>query len=225
MKYFRGLISLLLGIFIFGCSIGVYNYPRTVEKDRLSLNVGYFATIRDSYSYIYGPYVSVVGYPEIFLRYGLEDNLDVGLRLFGLGFLSDVKYQFLGDKESFLASSFDLEFGATYLPFPLNYYSYSPSMIFNIGVATLFDVMWIKLFSTYFGLKFRFTYSIFSPPYFTGSDNLTVPSPVGILFIGIFGISFLNGYNYGVNFELSFMKSLLSDAWGVSPSLIVRVKF
>ncbi|MEN2997583.1 MAG: hypothetical protein ABDH28_00875 [Brevinematia bacterium] len=229
MKKTIAILTYLSTIILYsGCSAGFYQYPRTLEEGKFEIGVGTFFSIFQVPSYIYPSYeytnqLSFVGYPDLFLRYGISDNVDVGIRLWGLmGFLSDIKLQFLGDKDSLFASSADLEFGATFVPIP-TYPGTTPGGLMALSIALLGDVMPSKDLGFYFGAKVRLTYVPSPFTYYT--PNPVPPTSLGLTSIFTAGVLLLNSYNYNVIFEVNFMKSILSEKWALGPCIGVKIKF
>ncbi len=53
--------------------------------------------------------------PEIGFRMGLSDNLDMGIKLFSLGFLGDLKYAFIQNRDRGLSVAIDAGVGYSYI--------------------------------------------------------------------------------------------------------------
>lgn len=224
-------ISLILS----SCSIGAFQYPRTLNKGKLELGIGTANSIYpNTYQDYYTNYtiLSFVSYPDIFFRVGLEDNVDVGLRYWlPLGFMSDVKYMFIGDRESPFAASFDFEFGTTFQPF---YYLTTSGLLIDLAAGLYFDYMPVDVISIYGGLKLRNVFNIENTypepiPVYNSSYYYGSTSPRGIptflTLMSTFGFALLPKYNYTILFEINFSKSLFSDMWAFAPCLGIKIKF
>jgi hypothetical protein len=101
-----------------GCfSFTNFQTARTVGKDKtelgFSINALGFSEI-DSSAFIRIPTFEFGG------KYGITENIDVGVRLSNFGtFLGDFKYQFYGDKESMFAAATGISLGASMFGFSL----------------------------------------------------------------------------------------------------------
>jgi hypothetical protein len=91
----RGLLSLvILSILtLVGCNPAVVQPVRVVEKNKTELNIGSTLSavrVADIYN---GYHNSFVIYPDIMLRYGVENGVDAGLRIWQIfGVIMDVKW-------------------------------------------------------------------------------------------------------------------------------------
>lgn len=234
-KTFILLLNLILLIFTFSCTIGMYQHPRVVGKDKIQLGFGTFFSFTDMIGYSggttsYQKYISFVGYPDIFLRYGISEQVDIGIRYWNLvGILSDLKYQFFGDTNSELAMSLNVEFGSSYIPYPVIYET-SPNITIAWGFGLLADYRINKDFSIYGGIKLRVTIIpaptiVMMLPVEMDYETVNIGLPA-VMFtsIGTLGISILESYNFNILAEVNLLKSVLSDKWAIAPGICFRLK-
>lgn len=159
------------------------------------------------------------------MRYGISDNTDTGVRIWlPLGFISDIKWQFIGDRESKIAASLDFDFGVNYVFYPVNYYSpVVPGIILTASLAPFMDILIVNDFSIYIGLRIRSSYI---PVVITYMEYPFQIFPLEINAIGTIGISLMNSYNYNILLEMNIMKSLFYlEKWAFSPAIGIKIKF
>jgi hypothetical protein len=235
----RGLFSLvILSILtLVGCNPAVVQPVRVVEKNKTELNIGSTLSavrVADIYN---GYHNSLVIYPDIMLRYGVENGVDVGLRIWQIfGVIMDVKWQFLGDRTSTFASSVDFELGWSWSLFP--YYlpdgGYLTGIPIVSGIAVGGDVMISEFLSVYLSSKLRFTFmanydKYYPEPVIMDSGYLyssrSYEPLMGLVSIDSLGLVVLPKNNFSVVAEFSLGISLLNNLTPVAFSVVPRIKF
>jgi hypothetical protein len=256
MRFVRNIIFLLL-IFLVGCTPAIVQPVRVVEKGKLEVGLGgTLSVVRVKTSYTESGYNSSIAvYPDLSARYGFENGFDFGIRPWGFpGGIMDVRWQFLGDRDSTFASSLDFELGYGIMPHVLlpaagGVGITGVSVVSSVGIGG--DMMVCDFLSVYLSSKFRFSfwpvydYSQFiSMPavYQQGNDSIystitmgdgyssylySVVSNrlTGLLIIGSLGAVILPKYNFSLVVEVSIGKSLKSDVMPLGFSIVPRIKF
>lgn len=204
---------LFLSIFLlFSCIGNFYQSTKPVEKDRFALYIGsgnfFIETINSNYilipqiitntNIIYSSNLLLVSNTVINtylhtifnlgLRYGLNNNMDVGIRIWNYGAIIDTKWMFL-ENPTFRAA-FDFEFG------------YCGT--WEVGFMYIHDVIIFPWLTYYFNFKWRY--------YFTNyiNDNeiydATFRRINGIMFSPNMGIVLFTDKNYNLLFEAGVIK-------------------
>jgi len=233
-------IFVLVGlVFLASCNPAVVQPVRVVEKNKTEINIGSTLSavrVGDIYS-TSGYHNSFVIYPDIMLRYGVENGVDAGLRIWQIfGVIMDVKWQFLGDRTSTFASSVDFELGWSWSPFP--YYlpdgGYLTGIPIVSGIAVGGDVMVSDFLSVYLSSKLRFTfmadYDKYYPEPVTMDSGYLYSSRsyeplMGLVSINSLGLVVLPKNNFSVVAEFSLGISLLNNLTPVAFSVVPRIKF
>ncbi len=198
---------LTISLTLSGCfSFTNFQTARTVGKNKtefgLSINAIGFSEL-DTSLYIRIPSVEIGG------KYGITENMDVGVRLSNFGtFIGDFKYQFYGDKESTFAAATGISIGGSV-------YSFSFGSSENFGFYQ-FDIP-LHL-SIHPSEKFAF---YFTPRYMGiggfaagngGLDQVIVLSP-GIEFGS--KVKVLINYNFVVPFDQVFFSDGFISQFGI----------
>jgi hypothetical protein len=157
---FNATVFLILFImFLTGCaSMSTMQTARTTEKG--NVGYGFGAGVVNSEIPLGTLDTLKISAPflEVGARYGITDKLDVGAKITIIGTATvDVKYQFLGNKESKFASSVGL--GGGYLSISSND---SKSKIYDAMLPIYFSYHPIDWFSLYFSPKYVFRINSYS---------------------------------------------------------------
>ncbi len=147
-------LALLATLLVFGfsscISISSLETARVVEPKKFGVGIG---TGLPNYSYKDDEretkVVSVVS--EISWRYGLVDQLDLGLNLKVVGLLGmDLKYQFLGDATSLFAAAAGFEAGYFFIPT----IDYNDANTFETAIPLFFSYHPTENFAVYINPKY-----------------------------------------------------------------------
>jgi hypothetical protein len=250
MRFVRNIIFLLL-IFLVGCTPAIVQPVRVVEKGKLEIGLGgTLSVVRVKTPYTESGYNnSIAVYPDLSARYGFENGFDFGIRPWGFpGGIMDVRWQFLGDRDSTFASSLDFELGYGLMPYVslLNGDIEGLSVVSSVGIGG--DMMVCDFLSVYLSSKFRFSfwpiYDYISMPavYQQGNDSIYSTITMGdgynsyldsvlsnrltgLLIIGSLGAVILPKYNFSLVVEVSIGKSLKSGVMPLGFSIVPRIKF
>jgi len=250
MRFVRNMIFLLL-IFLVGCTPAIVQPVRVVEKGKLEIGLGgTLSVVRVKTPYTESGYNSSIAvYPDLSARYGFENGFDFGIRPWGFpGGIIDVRWQFLGDRDSTFVSSLDFELGYGLMPgvLLLNGYIKGVSVVSSVGIGG--DMMVCDFLSVYLSSKFRFSFwpiydytpvpvayqqgngSIYSTitmgdGYNSYLDSVLSNRLTGLLIIGSLGAVILPKYNFSLVVEVSIGKSLKSDVVPLGFSIVPRIKF
>jgi hypothetical protein len=101
------IFSPLLAFVLYGCaSMSTMQTARTTEKDEVGYSFGAGIVKTELPTNEHDTIKLNLPFVEAAARYGVSDNLDIGIKLTIIGTLViDTKYQFLGNKESVFAGS------------------------------------------------------------------------------------------------------------------------
>lgn len=129
-------LLVLLPLLVGGCAMGTLQTAETTPKGHVDLFAGVTAL----------PDIDSGVLPEMGFRTGLTDRLDMGLRLFGLGFLAEAKFAIFQNRESGPSLAV---FGG------VGYSSFDDDLTFMIyDLGAIFSLK-LRLIEPYVSVKYR----------------------------------------------------------------------
>jgi len=169
------LLPVLL-LFFSACATSTLQTANTVPKGKTSF---FFAS---SFLVIKDTTVNVP-FPEIGMRHGLISNLDFGIRLFGLGFMGDLKYALIQNRKQ--GGSLAVQGG-------IGYFQISELKALALDIGAIFSIKLGSAITPYISAKFRSfgfevtgdsDFNIFSGEFIVGTVGIELfsQSPISLL--------------------------------------------